>query len=205
MAYNPSIPQASDVPATSQGQLLANFQALQTYLSLNHEDIVGGTGKHTHVTIPVLAAPTTAAGELALYAKTVGADTELYMRRDNVATEIPVGGGTFAGTATIGYSLLPGGLKMLWGEAVTSAGGADPDGYGYRTISTAAGVFPGWPGFTINPTAQITLRNSGGNFNRNAYLYSVNLANIAVASVHTNATPATLSGSNSFTYLIIGR
>lgn len=179
MAYNDT-PLAAQAKNASQPLIRQNFQTLQTYLQLNHDSLVTGTGKHTHVTMPVLAAPATAAGELALYSKTVGANTELYMRRDNVATEIPVGG-TFAGNATLGYSLLPGGLKMLWGQATTSPAN------GTVTISTAAGVLAGWPGFTAVPLTQASARFAGGlPAGVGIFIISTNLANLSVQSINTS-------------------
>lgn len=81
MAYNADIPQASDDPSQSQGQILANFQALNTFLSVNHVDINDPTqGQHKFLQMPEQAsAPSTAGNTGAVYTKEVSGATQLFL------------------------------------------------------------------------------------------------------------------------------
>lgn len=76
--YTPNIPASSDRPSQSQGQILNNFQTLESTYGIDHYPFTDATvnqGKHKKVTFPAQASdPTTLAGELALFAKNVGGD-----------------------------------------------------------------------------------------------------------------------------------
>jgi|GEM_PF-5858590 len=82
--YTPNIPASSDRPSQSQGQILNNFQTLESTYGIDHYPFTDATvnqGKHKKVTFPAQASdPTTLAGELALFAKNVGGDLGLYVR-----------------------------------------------------------------------------------------------------------------------------
>jgi hypothetical protein len=197
-AYNDT-PLAAQRKNDSQPLIQTNFTTLKTYLEQDHS-IITDSGKHKQVTLPVLGAvPATVNGEVAIYTKTVGSNTELFFVRDNTPlVEIPFTG-INAGNATLGYSLLPGGIKMLWGRATTPAGGPN---IGLLTVATDPAIMAGWPGFTQNPSVQVTLSFAGGApFIRNAFLYSTNLANFSVQTTNTN-TGIALSAT--FNYLAIG-
>ena len=80
MAYNPNIPQATDTLNSSQGDLLANFMAIQTLIDVNHYDFASANqGKHMFVTMPVQTqSPGTALGEMALFTMNDGSERHNY-------------------------------------------------------------------------------------------------------------------------------
>ena len=122
MAYNANIPQPTDLLSQSQSDLLANFQALQTLIDVNHVDFASGDqGKHKWCSFPVQgASPATAAAEVAVFSRTSTLTTvpELCIRfaGNGTVTEM-----TSAFLNVIGWSFLPSGILLKWGGA--SAGG----------------------------------------------------------------------------------
>lgn len=59
MPYNPNIPQPTDILSDSQGDLLGNFQALDTSFGIDHykfSDLTANNGFHNKVTTPVFVA-----------------------------------------------------------------------------------------------------------------------------------------------------
>jgi hypothetical protein len=123
MTYNNAIPQASDDPSQSQSQILANFQDLDTFLSVNHVDLNDGDqGKHKFLQMPEQgSAPSTAASEGAVYTKDDGSTTQLYYRGESSGTEVPLTGGFLA--SSNGYTQLQGGILLKWGNASITANG----------------------------------------------------------------------------------
>lgn len=89
MAYNESIPQASDNPSQSQAQILGNFQEISTAFNLNHGSFNSAEqGKHTFLQMPEqVSAPATLADEGALYTKAVSAITQLFWRNESNGSE----------------------------------------------------------------------------------------------------------------------
>jgi hypothetical protein len=137
MAYLDFIPVATDAPATSQPQMVDNFKAIKTLVSVDHATFSDPKeGKHTKVTFPVQAAdPGSAAGELVLFAKTLLGHSELFYQRDNdgVAGKQVFGGNL----ATIGWARV-GGLLLKWGNSNTTTA-IDLNGPGFGpTIAVAA-------------------------------------------------------------------
>lgn len=53
MSYNPAIPQATDRPSVSQGQILTNFNQINTQFGIEHNALVAGAsnGKHKYITL----------------------------------------------------------------------------------------------------------------------------------------------------------
>ena len=93
MTYNPNIPQASDRPSISQGQLLINAQQLNNIFNVNHSAFASLTnaGKHTYVAMVAQAVPTTVAGEGAAYVfNTGGTREQLRYVRESAGIEIPL-------------------------------------------------------------------------------------------------------------------
>jgi hypothetical protein len=115
MPYSNAIPQPTDTPSTSQPQLLANFQAIQTAFEINHVAFnTGDEGKHKWVSLPQqTAAPATAASEIALYGinSAETSVTELAFRRPSSGTEVLC---TERDGTTTGWSMLPSGLLIKW-------------------------------------------------------------------------------------------
>lgn len=121
MSFNPSIPSAEDLISVSQSDIQTNFSQINSVFGVDHVTLfpsVANSGKHKQVTLPELeSAPSTAVNEGAVYTAqgTVSAVTELYFRKENNGTSIPL-----TGDATLspeGQTTLPGGVIMKWGTA----------------------------------------------------------------------------------------
>ncbi len=150
MAYNQDIPQATDQISVSQGDLLANFQSLFSWVQANHVTFdITDAGKHKWVTFPrqgVVPAPPFTATEVELYNflfPTTGV-SELYVQK-GTAAGIPFTAAQSSGTS--GWTYLPSGMKMVWGQD-TIPGGSP------TKVTTFASV-AGFPGFT---TASLSIQ-----------------------------------------------
>lgn len=118
MAYNQNIPKPGDLISVSQGQILANFQAIQTLIDVNHVDFAdaGNMGKHKFVTFTdQTALPPVAAGtDLNMY-NAVDGNTglqELWIG-NSAGSTIPFTSGIFA---TPGWTFIPSGIMIQWGN-----------------------------------------------------------------------------------------
>lgn len=128
MSYNADIPQANDDPSQSQGQILSNFQTLNTFLSVNHVPLNDGDqGKHKFIEFPEQSSdPATAPDEATLYAKEYDVDgmgtlvSTLFFRNENNGTITTFGGPS--SLAIPGYAYLPGGILMQWNRVSASSG-----------------------------------------------------------------------------------
>ena len=118
MAYNPNIPQPTDQLSISQGDLLGNFQALQTLIDVNHVDFADADmGKHKWVSLPQQAgAPGTTNTELALYTaiSPTSGTPELFIQRPANGAFINF---TEAVGAPNGWTRLPSAILLKWGSA----------------------------------------------------------------------------------------
>ena len=139
MTYNSS-PNSGQSLGQTRDQMRTNTDLLKASLAINHVDLgLADVGKHKFVEMPVQAsAPTTAAGELALFSKTVSAISQLYIIRDGVAgTEKPLTAGdtsqaqfavntvAYAANCNGGWTFLPGGMILQYGRRTTpTASGA---------------------------------------------------------------------------------
>lgn len=120
--FLPNIPQPNDNLDFSQGQLLTNNQGLDTVFGVDHtlfSDATSDKGFHRKVTFPVVAAPGSTALHLVEYVKTIAGNSELFLQRDGVATEIQLTSGTAGqGSSNQNWqSFVPGGLQMKVGIA----------------------------------------------------------------------------------------
>ena len=81
MTYNPNIPAPEDTPSVSQGQLLTNFQQMNTVFGNNHVPMspaVANSGKHNQASFVEQADdPVPGASESVMFAFDDGGDTEL--------------------------------------------------------------------------------------------------------------------------------
>ena len=167
MAYQTNFPQGTDRPSQSVAQFQDNFTQLNTQFGIDHYPFVSPTnqGKHQKVTMPVQGAdPATAASELAEYVKTLGAFSELYLRRDSNGTIIqmtsqdPEVGGGFP---SYGQSFLPGGVQIKWGYLNVPAGGDNTATF--TLLVPALTAFPnfGLIGFATayNTSSQFNVKN----------------------------------------------
>lgn len=176
MTYNPSIPQPTDIPSQSQAQFLTNFTQLNTIFAEDHvtfnDASASNRGKHNKSTYVGGTDPTTAAGEIAVYSKSVTSGVELFMRDQSSGTVIQLSNGAPIATSN-GSTFLPGGITMNWGSftfsgtsntityatAYTSA----PFSVVLTPINSSALGTPGrvgtttLTGFTINTASSVSL------------------------------------------------
>lgn len=120
MAYNANIPQADDILANSQSQLLANFQALASF----------GEG---YADFPVQgAAPSLGGGDTGLYtlSNATTSANEMYIVKpsvdapSNVAMSASKMSNTAMASCVNGWTYLPSGLLMKWGQFQITANGS---------------------------------------------------------------------------------
>lgn len=127
MVYNPSTPQATDLPYDSQAEILENFTQLNTIFDVDHVtfNAVENNGKHNQTTfIDSAADPGPGADEIALYSKDLGGVSTLYMQKESggtviqMSSEDPVLG-------IPGQTFIPGGVILKWGTnaIISGAGG----------------------------------------------------------------------------------
>ena len=191
MAYNPDIPQAADDPSQSQGQILANFQELNTFLSVNHESLNSGTqGKHKFLQMPEQAsAPATAANEGAIYTQesSFTGNTECVFRRESNGSEIE-----FTGLlgAENGWTRLPSGILLKWGSS--NANGSQ---------ATNFPTGPTIPVFSAVYTAQVTTFDDTAAPNTMATLQGITTTAITVYGSVRVSNSAT---NTRYRYLVIG-
>ena len=194
MSYNADIPQANDDPSQSQGQLLSNFQTLNTFLSVNHVALNDGDqGKHKFVQFPEQSSdPATAANEGALYAKEYDVDgmgsleTTLFFRNESSGTVTTFGGPS--SLALPGYTYLPGGILIQWNRVSASSGSNVPFPIAFGSAAFYVNFAPtGTSGtnriFTRlsgNPTATtfspIILNSSGSGITETIYYVAIGQA-----------------------------
>jgi hypothetical protein len=120
MPYKANIPLANDKLSSSQADLNGNFQAINTFIAVDHEAFgAAAEGKHKRVFFTQQAAdPATGATEAALYTKdsaTVPGTASLYYRPPNSGNAIEF---TYALKANPGWTWLPSGIMMQWGTGV---------------------------------------------------------------------------------------
>ena len=134
MSYLPNIPQASDNPSVSQGDLLGNFQSLNTAFNLNHVSLGSGgsAGKHNFAELVNQASvPTFMSSEGGLYTKAVEGVSQLFYSPDATANEyqlsrvisasFPLFGlntnnyNSVGTKFTGGWTFLPGGMLLQYG------------------------------------------------------------------------------------------
>lgn len=166
MSYNQNIPQPNDRIKDSQPELLANFQAIDTLVNINHidfDDPSGNQGKHKWVafpnTIPPTYVPPVIPGEVTLF-NTVSTDTLV-----NELTVITSDGREVAATASTlslnptpangdgGWTFLPSGFLMWFG---TTTGVINAN---VITTITLADISPSTITFTKILKVQLTCRN----------------------------------------------
>jgi len=123
MAYDSTIPQASDKIKDSQPQILANFSGIKTLVDINHVTFDDpNEGKHKYVSMPEQSsAPTVAANELALFSQegTYTSVSELAFRRESSGDVVEFTG---AGKTNVGWTILPSGILIKWGRSSSSTG-----------------------------------------------------------------------------------
>jgi len=181
MAYSESIPQAGHKLSRSQADLLNNFTALKTAFEINHEDFnAAGQGKHIHTTYPVQGAtPTTAAGENALFSRTSSLTgiPELVYVPQSAGTAVEF---TSSTKAVNGWTRLPSGILMKWGQdTAVTAGAASNTTFTFDTGATI-------PAFSAVYNAQLTLINASPptNVSDAIYINALTTTNMTVRNLN---------------------
>lgn len=90
MSYNSNIPQGTDPMIKSQGQIRANYQAinrvfLENHVQMNNDEF---KGMHDIVNFRAQPDPTTSATQIALFTNLVGGQTQLFYSPSNSQTPI---------------------------------------------------------------------------------------------------------------------
>lgn len=156
MGYNPNIPGPNDLLSDSQGQIRTNFTAANSVYGGDHyayNDVTANATKHKKTTFPPQASsPSTIAGELALFSKTLGSGVALFLTRDNnTVFDVQLTTSSIAAplSSQKGYTFLPGGMLLQWGRV------AAPGTSGSETFGVA---------FSATPyTVVMTLERASGN------------------------------------------
>lgn len=187
MAYNPSVPQATDLVSQSQDDILNNFTAIKTLVDINHVtfDAVG-EGKHAFVQFPVQSpVPTTGAGEVGLYSQTsaITGNPELVFAPESAATTYEF---TSATKNSTGFTMLPSGIIIKWGTGTVGANTT-----AVATFDAAAGV----PAFTTVYNVQVTRQGTTGETGV-LYYQSYTTADVTVFN--------TADAAKTFFYIAIG-
>lgn len=191
MAFNANIPQATDQISQSQGQLLQNFQALQTLIDVNHVDFASADqGKHMFVTMPNQGAdPATGATEINLYNKVSAYLTTQQLYLNNPSTGVPYEFTSIL-SASPGWTFLPSGALLKWGTG---------SGTGPTTITFPVGAQ--YPVFTQVLSCQLTTFFSGTQTDSFVQLSSFNTTGI---SVYCTQRTTNANANANFQYLVIG-
>jgi hypothetical protein len=191
MAWNPNIPNPTDVLSQSQADIKGNFQALDPLFSNGIQDVVD---------LPVQAlAPTLPAGDVGIYNLNYAttAKNELFVHKiTNAGTaDIPLTASILstvtAPTAfSSGYTYLPSGILLRW-EQGSGTGGV---------TMTLGGGFPAFNG--IITAIVCPVNSSSGDVN-----FAVRLKTIISTtqlSFYVSSRTSTGAGTGSFNVLIIG-
>jgi len=115
MAYQPNIPQATDRLSKSQGDILGNFQALQTFVGVSLEDFASpnaGKNKFVNFVDQTGSVPASDAPNIIVYNAQDAATVQQLWINNGVDAAFPF---TKATKASNGFTYLPSGIIMLWG------------------------------------------------------------------------------------------
>lgn len=209
MAYNANIPQPNNQLNQSQNDILNNFQAIPTLITVNHGDFgAADEGKHKWVTMPQQAATPPGgagfvAGEIGLYNAVYALTTqnELYVNKRNQATVVQVpstasilSSNSAPAQNSFGWTLLPSGIVLRWGNFTGFTGS------NIVTLSTSA---TNGPALTQILTVQLTPYDpTAGDVN-----FSVRLGAILSATqftVYISSRTTAGAGTGGFQYLVVG-
>lgn len=184
MAYNENIPQASDNPSQSQGQMLDNFQEISTAFNTNHGNFNSANqGKHSFLQMPEQSsAPATSANEGGLYTQEATGTTQLFWRNESNGTEQQV---TNTSPTTVGNNRhwnFSDGQQMRLGVVVHNG--------------TATDITFSSPFSNLAYIVQITPLGAA------ALITGANVQNLTTTGFRLASTSG--GGGNSFYYLAIG-
>jgi hypothetical protein len=199
MAYNPNIPQPTDILSQSQGDLLDNFQAIDVWVDIDHVDFGSpDEGKHNQVTFVVQGVqPSFLSGEIGLYnflSPLTGVD-ELYISNQaGILTQLSastLSTNINPGNNVSGWAYLPSGMLLKFGNGTANG-----------NTSIAFPVGPTIPVFTNVMNVELTtFANNVADTDTFVRLSAfTNVGFNAYGSQRTAAVPATAT----FQYLAIG-
>lgn len=135
--YQNNIPAANDELSVSQGDILTNFASIQSIIEVNHNTFADtDAGKHKWITFPTQAAIPPAgsafsATEIGLFNAVSNGQQELFVNKTSsvgpVTSNVPFTRSTFSTNPTPlalsnGYTYLPSGLILQWGQYSQAAG-----------------------------------------------------------------------------------
>ena len=150
MVYNPNIPLSTDLLEKSVFDLKINYLIMNSVMAKNHfpfDDVTPNGGSHKYMSfVSQLSDPSTAASEIALYAKGTGTSTFLYMREQANGTVRQITGLFFekvAGSAipsfNLGYSTPSfGGFLIKSGKIKAASTATNP----YLFVTETGASFP---------------------------------------------------------------
>ncbi len=198
MAYSNLIPNSTDLLSQSQSDILQNFEAIQTFIEINHETFASAdSGKHKFVTFPQQtvggAFPlATSATEFGLYCKTDGANPAMYLRPVSQTVGVTTNdiNITHAIKAASGETILPSGIKMKWGVGTIAS-----------SSSTSAAITY-YSAFTTVYSVQVTPYGSRASGAAQDYVLSA--YDVQVADFKVTRTAAYVGTTATFYYLAIG-
>lgn len=175
MSFVPGNPSAGQSLGSSRPFVQGNLDSLYTTFLVNHQDInLSNPGTHTHVDMLAQASnPNPPTGQISHYSKSVSGVTEWFMQREGSGTVIQMSAGNTQANIN-GYTFLPGGMIMQWGQNTSTGGVAtvnfhvvfpntlfsvmvSPNGSG--TIPTASWYNQTTSGFTCKTSAAAILFN----------------------------------------------
>lgn len=217
MPFQANIPQATDQISVSQGDILGNFQAINTWVGVNHVGFnLGDSGKHTWVTFQQQTGPTpfvspevglsnynlalTSTSQLFVDYFDSSATKRSYPMTASILSTVPA-----PAYASVGWAYLPSGIFVKWGIiSITFAAGSG-------TIPLTYGTAASGPIFTTIINVQITPRAQAA---QPTLIVGPTLAapNLGVnpqtipifAWQVTSATLAAYTGNANISYLVIG-
>lgn len=147
MAWQPTKPGDPDFVLNSVGSsvIRGNFTAIDTAWDINHVGI-GDTneGKHSVVHIREGSEPTTTTNEIALWVEEsglgTGSESHLYLKKENNGSTWPF---TVAEAAINGFTILPSGIIIKWGQGSGSGAGTVtfPTGTSNQAFTTCYRVY----------------------------------------------------------------
>jgi hypothetical protein len=195
MAYQNNIPLANDQLSKSQGDINGNFQSILTWGDANHVDFNAGAdaGKHKWVSFPEQSSsPGTTGGECALFSKVgITGVAALFFQGQSNGT-ITSGGFTESAPAIAGWTRLPSGILLKWGQSTLPAG-SQPVIY---PVASNIPVFAGTP-FNWQLTILRTSASSNFSISLDGFGGTFNAAQFSVFIVNP-------SGNTTFNWLALG-
>lgn len=185
-SFNPLIPQATDQISVSQGQLLLNFGALQTWIDVNHVDYASpDAGKHKFVTLTdqTGVTPTFAANEGGIFDNNFPQTStrEIWFNMPATGFKYPVTNCILStngspGLASNGWQYGAGGTLEKWGTYTAGASGLIL----INIASAGAGGFG--PGFTVTPwNCLITAYQGSTIYNPPNAIYVANITSVLLS------------------------